>query len=315
MIFRTTLAPIIALSGIGCAWTEPAVVQEQIFRSLIDKEDGGELITPKRCRLHVTTLAGPLEDEVLNRVVWDEADEQIGEQESRRDREANGLRIGRIVGRFPLPLEERLRSTKPMQKPESADVDQPDGTSTVLPLSQAPSTTLMINLDGSTSGRDYEQVKGLIRLTASVGSSGTTSVQLVPEIHHGAARQNLGTTPVQSAFAVQQFHQKIGQDEEIFHDLACDLTLRPGEALVLGCRPQRQHSLGSFLFTEADPAGDRLRQKVLLITAEPSFATDDELMAQAKKILPPAGEPTRLIPIEPPSLPFFGRKGKHEAAE
>lgn len=311
MTFRMTLAALVALTGTGCSLTKPAEIQEQIFRSLRSEEDKGELVTPRRCQLHVTTLTGPLDDETLNQVIWKEADEQLGDDESRRDREANGLRIGRIVGQLPLPVEQRLRATQGPNKPDTVELNQPDGTSTDLPLAQASSATLMLNLDGSTGGRDYEQVKGLFSITATVGSSGSTTIRLVPEVHHGAARQNISAETVPSAFAVQQFIRTTSQEEEIFHDLACELLVRPGEALIIGCRTQRQHSLGSFLFTETDPSGDRVRQKVLMITAEPSFATDEELLTKAKKILPDAGTP-KLMPIEPPTLSLFGRKGKDE---
>jgi len=58
-----------------------------------------------------------------------------------------------------------------------------------------------------------------------------------------------------------------GQQEETIRDLAADLILEPGQAAVIGCRPESQRSLGSFLFSSAASETGQRPQRLILVWA------------------------------------------------
>ena len=68
-------------------------------------------------------------------------------------------------------------------------------------------------------------------------------------------------------YAPQQFKINDGQQEETLADLAASLVLEPGQVVVIGCRPEQERSLGTFLFTPAEASADQKRQKLILIWA------------------------------------------------
>jgi hypothetical protein len=112
------------------------------------------------------------------------------------------------------------------------------------------------------------------------------TLRFVPEIHHGPIQHGFGAVPNGGSLAPQRFMVRDGQEEDTLRELAATLILQPGQIAVLGCLPDKQRSLGTFLFTQPEVNSDRLLQKVLLIWA--SRTTQ--------------GLPT-LEPIEPPDLP------------
>src|SRR5207248_2114848 len=58
-----------------------------------------------------------------------------------------------------------------------------------------------------------------------------------------------------------------GQQEESLPELAADLVLETGQVVVVGCRPESQRSLGSFLFSEATAESGPSHQRLIMIWA------------------------------------------------
>ena len=66
-------------------------------------------------------LDRPFRDPAINEVVWRVADEQVDLAEpSGKALEANGLRIGRIIGELPRELETILKEERPAERPRSS---------------------------------------------------------------------------------------------------------------------------------------------------------------------------------------------------
>ena len=91
--------------------TRTAIHPENVFTRI--GGHSGQLIEPKRCLLKVVILTRPFADPAINEVVWRVADEQVIPPAERRAWEVNGLRVGRIIGEFPLELEAILKETAP----------------------------------------------------------------------------------------------------------------------------------------------------------------------------------------------------------
>src|SRR5690606_27801493 len=78
-------------------------------------------------------------------------------------------------------------------------------------------------------------------------------VEIIPEIHHGSPRQQV--VPGEGTFQLIT-----ARDREVFEDLRMELTLAPGQTLVLTCTSD-QKGLGENFFVEPE-RGDG--QKTLL---------------------------------------------------
>jgi hypothetical protein len=270
------------LAVAGCTLNKSEVRRDNI----LTRVGSGQVIEPKRCALQVAFLMRPLRDEALDVSLWNAADEQVLTVEVRHALEVNGLRIGLITGALPADVESILNASAP-EKVDRSQVSLPDGDHTLLSLSEsAPTASLLLCSENRAYGKDYQDASGWCRVTAKQeGPSGVT-LRFVPEIHHGPIQHGFGAVPNGGSMAPQRFMVKDGQEEDTLRDLAAMLTLQPGQIAVLGCRPDKQRSLGTFLFTQPEANSDRLLQKVLLIWASRSTQ----------------GLPT-LEPTDPPDMP------------
>ena len=128
----------------------------------------GQLIEPKRCLLKVAILTRPFGDPTINDIVWRVADEQIIPPAERRAWEANGLRVGRIIGEVPSELEAILKDTSPQGKVNPSNFDVVSGDSTLIIVSGAVElTSVLLNRDGRIFGNDYQGRQRLLPRDAS----------------------------------------------------------------------------------------------------------------------------------------------------
>ncbi len=79
--------------------------------------------------------------------------------------------------------------------------------------------------DKQTAGSG-ENVRGLITLTTFPQGDGSVRIVLIPEIHHGRARHQIGV-------AERSFLLHAGQTVNQIEDLKFEVTLRPGESIVI----------------------------------------------------------------------------------
>jgi hypothetical protein len=227
----------------------------------------GQLIEPKKCMLRVAILNRPLRDPVINQVLWKAADEQAIPQEARRALEINGLRIGQITGELPQELESVIEAPPP-HKVEPATFLLDDGEQTLISVSDPlEQVTLLLNRENRPYGKDYHDASGYFRVTAEHDGGNGISLRFAPEIHHGPVQRSFQPLTHASPYAPQQFKINDGQQEETLTDLSASLVLEPGQVAVIGCRPEQDRSLGTFLFTQAETHGDQRRQKLVLVWA------------------------------------------------
>lgn len=292
---RKTWAIVLAvMAPVGCSLIQSDQHPEPI---LPRSGTRGPILAPKRCTLKLAIVPRPVNDPAINEVLWGAADEQVVAPEVRRTLESNGLRVGLIVGDLPTEVQALLDAPPP-RRIDPLLIDLPDGDSTLLNLATAdppPQASVLLNRDGKAVGKVYEDPRGHFRLIAAQEGPTGIALRLVPEIHHGPIRRQIGTDANADEFAPQQFILKDGQQEEILRELATSLTVEPGQVLVVGCRPALPHSVGDFLLTEPEPHSDRLLQKVLLFWATRSGSGADDVA--------PLEPPKDLEPVDPSDLP------------
>ncbi len=235
----------------------------------------GQIFSPKRCGMSFITISRPAKDPAINENLWRVTDEQILKPEVMRTVQANGLRIGTITGSLPVDVEKVLNPPPNEKKPETVQVDLPDGDSTNVALATATEPiTLLISREGKTFGKDYDDAKGFLRIVATQDGDGGVKVKIVPLIQYGPTRQGYTAAPA-GPFQPQEFVMSKGQAEESFRELAATVTLRPGQVLAIGGKGEPGLSLGGFLFNKTDSTNDKVEQHVVLITAQPTAVVPD----------------------------------------
>jgi len=228
----------------------------------------GEVIEPKKVTLRMAIISRPFRDPVLNEVVWRSVDEQAVGPAERQALQANGVRMGRITGDLPRELEALLNAPPP-NKVEPVTFLVPDGTQELFTLAQPlEQVSLLLNLSGRVTGKDYSQASGYYRVTPEHHDAGAVALRLTPEIHHGQVQTSYQPLQQGPTYAPQEFKITNGQQQDAMRDLTANLVVEPNQTVVLGCHPDQERSLGAFLFTASADQPDQRSQRIVLIWAE-----------------------------------------------
>jgi hypothetical protein len=259
-----TVAVIVVFGG--CALSKDDNRPGEVFNRI--GGHSGQTIEPKRCLLKVAMLIRPFADPAIHDALWRVADEQIVLPATRRAWEANGLRLGRIIGALPGELEAVLKDPTPKNNASVTTFILEDGDSSPIRLSDpVDEASLLLNRENRIFGRDYRDASGFMRVTPR--QEGTTSValRLVPEIQHGPIQRFFQPQPSALAVAPHQFQMTTGQQEDTMRELAATVVLDPGHVAVIGCRTEQKRSLGTFMLTQAVARSDQRLEKIILIWA------------------------------------------------
>lgn len=295
-----TTVVVLALAATGCTPNRPEIRSSaaKTFASIMAAGAGepkpGQLILPKRVRLKVAVIPRPFEDASVNEALWSTVDEQVISPEMRRSLEANGLRMGMLIGNIPAGLEAMMGASAPAKdRVAPVTVDVPDGEYTDLSAANhsKQAVSLLLNRDGRVDGKEFHDARGLIRLTATHNGMETVSLRFTPEVHHGPFKNTYGAAPNSSPFSPQQFVAKNSQEVESLRELAGTFNLKPGQVAVVGSRGKRDHSLGDFLFIQEEQNSDRLTQSVVLIWAwqvDGNSLADPDSLKKFESSQPPA---------------------------
>lgn len=272
---HTCAASLLALPLLGLAGCNPTrsdlrqkadQVSAAVFRG--GSERSGQRIEPKFCKLDTAILSRPVGEKVVDASLWAVADEQWIAPETRQALEANGLRVGLISGDLPTDVNELFHPPAPQVKADWVYTTLPDGERTPVVIGDPiDSVTLFLNHKGKVDGRDYANAQGRLIITPRQASLRDVEIRVVPEIQHGEKRRTFGALEGGGQFAPQEFAMRDAQQEDLLRDLATTITMKPGQTLVIGCRPEQARTLGTFLFLHPESKTDRILQSVLIVQA------------------------------------------------
>jgi hypothetical protein len=266
-ILASTAAAGLLVVG-GCALDKPENRPKQIAGRI--GGHGGQVIEPRRCFIRVAILDRPFRDPAINEALWRVVDEQVIAPAQHKLLEANGLRVGRIIGELPREVETILKEERPSTpKVVPADMLIEDGDpKTLITIGpRVDQISLLVTRDDGVSGRDYKDASGYLRLIPRHDGAHAVSLKVIPEIHHGPLQRTFPTMPTASGLAPQELTIRDAQQEEAIRELAIDLILEEGHVAVIGCRPDNQRSLGTFLFSQPAAENQERRQRLILIWA------------------------------------------------
>jgi hypothetical protein len=257
-------------------------------------------------------LDRPLGDLAINEAIWRVVDEQVIAPAERKALAVNGLRIGRVIGELPREIDTILKEEPGPNRTKvvPSNIMLESGQQTLISTSpRVAEVNLLITREDGATGRPYRDASGYFRLTPHHHGEHAVSLRLVPEIHHGPIQRTFPSVPNAAGLAPQELTIRDAQKEESIRELAVDLVLEEGQVAVIGWRPEKAQSLGTFLFSQPAAENDERHQRLVLIWASrnltgvipetPKAATSDRPKLFRRLVGGPAEPPPTPAPPDP----------------
>ena len=238
--------------------------------------------SPDSVAMNVVWARFSANDPVRDDATWREIDEAQIEPAVRRELLNNGFRAGVISGSMPPAIAKIMnQDERPATIPIVGDPKAPVAVQSAEllndPVVHGRTKQISRNLrvevqasevyaslpllvsggaSGELGGRPYQQAQAIYALRVDPQPDRSTLVELMPELHHGAARLRYsGEEGI--------VRQVMGKDREVFDRLRVSVKLAPGEMLVLMSLPDAGSRLGHYFHTV--DSSDGLQQKLILI--------------------------------------------------
>jgi hypothetical protein len=192
----------------------------------------------------VAVVEQPAGDRYLNQELWASADEQIVPLDHRSVLEDNGFRVGQVAGIVPETLQELLLSPRSNANPKQYTTRAGNVTNIALGPLQ-PSCSFQSQRDGQPTDVSFKKAQCQLRIVPSPASDGRMRLEFTPQIVHGD--ETVVTKPNAERSGREMRHE---QPTESFAHLTWDVTLAPGEFIVVGARIDKPDTLGQRCFIE-----------------------------------------------------------------
>jgi hypothetical protein len=193
-------------------------------------------------QVDVALIERPFADPYINRELWSLLDDQIAGLEKKTILDDNGFRVGQVVGPTPGDFLALLTDKKSNATPRQ--YSRRAGDSVAIDLGPVMETC-RFEIEGTKKALPHAQCKLIVIPT--LASDGRVKLQFTPQINHGEVRM----VPRPNA-ECSQWELKEVQPTEPYHHLSWEVTLAPGELLVIGGSYDRQQSLGWQCFARRD---------------------------------------------------------------
>jgi hypothetical protein len=217
-----------------------------------------ETIDPEQVYLDVALVHIPLGDSALHADLWNVLDEQVVPLEMKGLLEQNGFRIGRAGNTAPEELRELV--TQRRHCPDPRQIQMPPGKEERVielgPLREGISFDIHQGEFPSRVALDAGHYALAVKPTLT--EDGRTKLHIVPQIRH-AGRNRLPWKPSadRSGWTIQ-----FEKPSDAYPSLAWDVSLAPGEYLVIGAREDRTKTFGYEALVRRD---ERVPVKRLLV--------------------------------------------------
>jgi hypothetical protein len=271
---QAVLLALLAAPLAGCA---PTPVDRSTVRGaggLLGGPTGRDVV-----QLYVALIERPLDDPALNGKVW----ELVDEQNVRLDREIsmehqglladNGFRIGQVAGSPPAELFAMLNSDRSCPRLRRVSLHA-GKVSEIDPGKVWQHCRYQLHRDGTTTTIDLEQAACQLAVVPTLDDDGKIQLHFTPIVKHG--KPSLDTKPSQDPSGSLYWDRKVEQPTESYEWLGWDLSLAENEYVLIGCRPQRDDTLGARCFLDADAATPVQRLLVLRVAHGPADGAPDE---------------------------------------
>lgn len=243
-------------------------------------------LAPDSIGLEITFVRVPAGQTELNEHIWQQIDEQCLDAQSRTYLNRNGFRAGLVGTQLPDSLRQLLdeqRQTTGLDQLVSSQTDvlaqnrqlqsRAGQRNEIVASPPLPKIVVLKSTKpGNVAGETFDNGQCIIAVRSFPQSDGSVRLELTPEIHHGEPQS-------QWIAGEGTFHFLSGRKREVYADLKTQLTLSPGESVVLSSTVDVK-GLGENFFVESGRGASQ--QKYFLIRV--SQTQRDELFdGPAKK--------------------------------
>lgn len=250
----------------GCAWQEKRsswMPRLRPFRGV----EGEDVV-----QMDVALLEARIGDNYINGSLWELADEQILPLEKKSILEQNGFRIGQVGSSPPSELLMLLTSPRSCANPRRIQLR---AGKKAPPLVLGPKrTTSRFDIRRGNEKKAVELLTAehLLKVEATLTEDGRTKIRFTPEVTHGEiSAEFFRPKPDRSGWMMQPT-----QSKESYPTLEWEVTLSPGEYLVIGGRYNKPGTLGHACFVRKDEAAPVQRLLVIRTTRTvPGVGEDD----------------------------------------
>jgi hypothetical protein len=212
--------------------------------------------SPDTVEIHYIFLEREVGDDLVNKDVWEEADEQIISLDLKKLLNDNGFRVGKLGSRLSPKLldllENDARGEGRRHQTYAGLLAKIEATSVI------EQWNLFTVIDGPPRGEEFNLAQGYLHVTPALGDKNTVNISMVPVIEYGPRKVKRTASADLTGWQMRN-----ERDSKSFPEMRVDLQLNSGEYALIGCWPDRKGTLGRHYFTrEVD---SRIRQTVLLV--------------------------------------------------
>jgi hypothetical protein len=251
---RPTQAVLIALLATGCLPARQSSDTSSVARRFPDNASADTV------RIDFAFIERPPGDYYLNRTLWDLADEQAVGLEHKSALDDNGFRIGVIGGLLPADLLALLTSNRSCVDPHRVQLRAGGST----PIALGPEhacCTFTLHADGEGVPVKLDNAQCLLQVEPVPADGGRTTLRFTPVVKHGAAKRE--PRVVREVSGEYRWDMEVQQAAESYGSLSWEVTVAPGEYVVIGTRLDRDETPGQMFFLDTESA--KPKQRLLVI--------------------------------------------------
>jgi hypothetical protein len=229
--------------------------------------------------MQVALLELPAGDRFINEGLWELVDDEGMGFEGKKVLKTNGLRACQIGGQAPAGLLGLMLApaSNPNPRGISCHAGKPIPVAIGPPLARCRFQLLQ---GGDALPVDFDQAQCQLDVVPQLADDKRVRLHFLPRIKHGDVKQT--ACPVRAPSGVLEWGQRWDQEEEEYPAVSWDMTVGPGELVVIGTRPAWEETLGHRFFINTDGAKPIQRLLVLrLARAAPSVAPDSATSSKA----------------------------------
>ena len=232
----------------------------------------GRLANSETVLLEVFIVRCPFNDPELNSALWKDVDEQVFSAALRRELTANGFRAGLIGNQLPSSFLRILKTrddVDPSQIVTTIRLDElanqtvvrktipsRNGQKNEVNVSNVKKqSTVLFNENGALGGETFNDGQAVMVVRTQTRGDGSVTLEFLPEVQYGQPRQTFQYDAGSVVMAT-------ARPKRTFDSLRSEITVQPGQFIVMTSRPEMSGNVGSFFFTDEE-AESGTEQKLL----------------------------------------------------
>ncbi len=261
------------LAASGCQWLDLSGGRPTALPSPNNFLRSSNELHDQDVMLEVIFIRCPYGDPRLNEL-WGDADEQMLAPELRQQLANNGFRVGVVGNQIPYSLMQLMgmrsdvapspgvaciRLDEMANTPLVVRADVParnNHRNEILASAVKKEATILYNEKGTPGGKTYLDVQGVFGMKTQQKGDGRVKIEIIPELQYGEVRRQFSSDAGAARIIMSR-------PKQTFESLRSELTVGPGQIIIVSNIEDRQGNLGYFFLT--DDEADMRYQKIMCI--------------------------------------------------